>query len=183
MLIAFEGPLHGANTAAANKLGGGRSTPKVVPTAYKDAQRIEESNAGIVQCFDGIGWLSGLAKTMVGNNGDYRVSVPHQMFSMPDVHLVFQLVRRNRADDTPLNQVYTNLAHSFMALNESQDYKLFKTVTIVEYLTDLHHPASHMEVTEFSSPLQSPWQASVQTRLVHDELSLFDMLAFEDARL
>lgn len=183
MLIAFEGPHHQVNTASANRLGGGRSIPKAVPSAYKDAQQVEKDNVGLVQCFDGIGWFSGLAHTMVANDGDYRASGPHQIFSMPDVHLVFQLTRRNQAGDTPLNRVYTNLAHSFMALNESQDYRLFKSVTIVEYLTDPLHQVPRMEVAEFSSPLQNPWRTSMQARLVHDDLSLFDMLAFEDAQL
>lgn len=183
MLIAFEGPHHQVNTASANRLGGGRSIPKAVPSAYKDAQQVEKDNVGLVQCFDGIGWIAGLAHAMIGDEVGHRVSAPHQMFSMPDAHLVFQLTRRNQAGDTPLNRVYTNLAHSFMALNESQDYKLFKSVTVVEYLIDPLNQAPRMEVTEFSSPLQSPWKPSIQTRLVHDDLSLFDMLAFEDAQL
>lgn len=183
MLIAFEGPHLQVNTATANRLGGGRSIPNAVPSAYMDAQRVEEHDKGLVQCFDGIGWMTSLAYVMTSNEEGDQASTPHQMFSMPDTHLVFQLTRRNQAGDTPLNQVYTNLAHTFMALNESQDYKLFKSVTIVEYLTDPLHQAPRMEVAEFSSPLQSPWRPSIQARLVHDDLSLFDMLAFEDAQL
>lgn len=183
MLIAFEGPHHQANTVSANRLSGGQSISKAVPRTYAGAQRVEEHDKGLVQCFDGIGWMSGLAHAMTSSDSDHRVSAPYQMFSMPDTHLVFQLTRRNQAGDTPLNQVYTNLAHTFMALNESQDYKLFKSVTIVEYLTDPLHQVPRVEVTEFSSPLQSPWRTSIQARLVHDDLSLFDMLAFEDAQL
>lgn len=183
MLIAFEGPHHQANTVSANRLGGGQPVSKAVPRTYVSARQIEEHDKGLVQCFDGIGWMSGLAHAMTGDEVEYQVSAPYQMFSMPDTHLVFQLTRRNQAGDTPLNQVYTNLAHTFMALNESQDYKLFKSVTIVEYLTDPLNQAPHMEVAEFSSPLQSPWRPSIQARLVHDDLSLFDMLAFEDAQL
>ncbi len=183
MLIAFEGPHHQANTVSANRLSGGQSVSKAVPRTYVGAQQIEEHDKGLVQCFDGINWVSGLANAMTSSDSDNLVSVPYQMFSMPDTHLVFQLTRRNQAGDTPLNQVYTNLAHTFMALNESQDYTLFKSVTIVEYLTDPLNQAPRMEVAEFSSPLQSSWRTSIQARLVHDDLSLFDMLAFEDAQL
>lgn len=183
MLIAFEGPHHESNTISANRLGGGQSIPKAVPKVYEEARAVMAENKGIVQCFDGIGWLSALACTMVGHEAGYNVSEPHQMFVMPDTHLVFALSRHNNPGDSPLNRVYTNLAHTFMALNERQAYTLFRTVTIVEYFTDPISQAQRMGVAEFSSPLQSTWRPSIQARLVEDALGLFDLLAVEDVRL
>lgn len=196
MLIAFEGPDHEGRSAAAQRLSGGQAVPKLTRSYYQDALRVARDNKGIVQCFDGIGWLSSLVHRLAEPNGpDVVEADPQTVFTMADTHLVFKLFRRGEEPGSEeaeahklggpavVNQVYTSFAHTFMALNEARDFALFKSVTIAESFTDPLDGAKRMEVLEFSSPLQSPWHTSIRARLIQDDLSLFDMLSIEDASL
>lgn len=195
MLIAFEGPDHVGRLEAADRLSGGQAVPKLTRSYYRDALQVAEANKGIVQCFDGIGWLSHLVHRLALADGPGQEADAHTVFTMAETHLVFKLFRRGEepgieeaeahklGDPSVVNQVYTSFAHTLMALNESQDFALFKSVTIAEAFTDPLDGAKRMEVLEFSSPLQSPWHTSIRARLIQDDLSLFDMLSIEDASL
>lgn len=178
MLIAFEGPDQEGAQLAADKLSGGHAIPNATEETYRTAQENALANKGIVQCFTGISWFTHLACALALPKSGQE---PQTVFTMPDTHLVFKLNRLK--PDASINQVYTNLAHTFMALNESRHYDLFKTITIMESFIDPLDGVKRSEVVEFSSPLRHPWNLPSQARLVHDDLGLFDMLSIEDASL
>lgn len=182
MLVAFEGPTNVGKTFAADKLSGGQSIRGADRAMYKSAQELVKKHPGTVMCFDEVAWFSYLTRSLAWPAGhDYPIS---PVFAMPDTHLVFKLYKHGLAPEgsalEALNQVYTNTAHSLMALNESREYTLFKSVTIMEVSTSPLDGGRQQEVMEFSSPLH-PWWGTTQTRLVHDDLSLLDLLLTEEA--
>ena len=186
MLIAFEGPYRKGTATAADRLSGGNTAELVTDAQHQVYQQHDLDNPGTVQCFDRIGWFSHLAHSLcITDETSAGPSALHSVFTMPDTHLVFKLYRRGEEspNDAGLNQVYTSLAHTFMAMNEARDFSLFKTVTITETYTDPLDGTERMEVMEFSSPLQNPWWLTTKARLVQDDLGLFDMLSVEDAQL
>lgn len=193
MLIAFEGTDHKGRLEAADQLSAGHAVPKLTRSYYSHALQVDRESAGVVQCFDGIGWLSHMVHQLAAGPAPALSADPQSVFVMPETHLVFKLFRpgeepalaevHTAPNWAVVNQVYTSMAHTLMALNEARDFALFKTVTIAQSFVDPLDGATRIEVMEFSSPLRSPWHRPLRARLVQDDLSLFDMLSEEDVQL
>lgn len=191
MLIAFEGPAGVGKTFAANKLSGNNAIPNAIEPVYKTAQELAETEKGIAQCFDRVNWISRLIDRATFPNEPAQF-IETSVFAMPDTHLVFKIFKRgyefsdsssgtlSREDAIMLNDVYRLMANSILSLNELQNYSLFKSVTIMEVYTSPLGTKSSQRVIEYSSPLH-PWWGTSRTKLVHDDLSLLDLLLVEDA--
>lgn len=181
MLIAFEGPDNLGKTYAAEKLSGGNVINYVEPESYKFAQQTEATEKGLVQCFDGVSWISHAA---------YHLAMPRThcgdpaqiVFPMPDTHLVFKVHEGDQVALARINTTYVHQAKHLMALNEALEYSLFKTISIIGVsAVDVHSGLRKQAILEFSSPLH-PWFGSTSTRLVTDDMSLLDLLMVEEAR-
>lgn len=192
MLIAFEGPDNTGKSHSAQAISAMPPIYNATKENYSPAQLIVGSEKGLVQCFDRIDWLTHMAYRLALPDHEWNDPRVRTVFAMPDTHLVFKLHHEGTvpsrddeegyADGSPslVNSTYEHVSHFLMWLNESRDYSLFKTVTIMEVHQDDKTGLFIQRVKAFSSPLY-PW-GSPQTRLVNDDNSLLELLQHEEAR-
>lgn len=189
MLIAFEGPDNVGKSYAADKLGAGWVTYRADEDSYLAAARQDTLELGIVQCFDRVGWITDLVYRLALPDREWP-GTPHTYshFAMPDAHLVFKLYRLglvpadgyeegySHDEILRVNEIYHRVARFLARINEEQDYKLFKTISVLQVVK----PEAPLRLTMYSSPLSFPFE-DPRTKNVNSDLSLLDLLTEENA--
>ena len=192
MLIAFEGPDNtGKSTSANNLTYNGEAIYNATKSNYKRAQWDLQDEPYLVQCFDRIDWFSHLVYRLSLPGFDWNDDRNRTVFAMPDTHLVIKLHRPDLAqlisDElystgtlAKINPVYCDFAEFFMNLNRSQEYQLFKTVSIIEVSNDIRDNTFSQKLLAFDSPV-SFGNSSVGCTMT--DKTLLDMLGHEDSAL
>ena len=187
MLIAFEGPDKvGKSTSADNVSHNGERIYNMTKANYLATRGDLAQERGLVQGFDRIDWLTHMAYRLALPEYDWHDDRVRTVFAAPDVHLVFKLhdpknlwrVSDELYSDDQLprvNAFYTQLADHLVALNETLDYSLFKTITILKVINT--HNTYNLELKLFSSPVNGD---SALSSLVEDDSTLLSLLRYED---
>lgn len=194
MIIAFEGPDNTGKTTDAAALHHTSTAPyNMAKDSHADALALHASTPGLVTAFDRIDWFTHMAYRLALPEKEWNDARVRTVFAAPDTHLVFKLHSPqtvpskdseegyNDGDPARVNDMYFNLSQMFMSLNEAQGYSLFKTITLMEVISDPKDGSFSQRVIDFSSPASS-W-GSMSNKLVTDSASLLEMLQYEDQRI
>lgn len=168
MFIAFEGPDNvGKSTSALELSASGQPDYNATKLlhARNQAEQAEQLEVGLPHTYDRIDWLSHMVYRLALPDRDWNDDRPRTVFAMPDTHLVFKLHAPELADftaeevvNTPIlevNRTYDWLAWSLIWRNEAMDYRLFKTISIMEVRNEEGSYSQHL--MHFYSPVDSSY--------------------------
>ena len=189
MLIAFEGPDKAGKSTSACNLSSSLPIYNATKENYTETLQEMQGESGVVQCFDRIDWLTHMAYRLALPDHEWNDPRVRTVFAMPDTHLVFKLHEKSLAghisdelymDGTlaTVNDMYSFLSQMIMDLNETRDWALFKTVTILEVRNDGDEFSSRL--VYFSSPVFKYIEVAKNT--VHDDQTLLELLQYEDSQ-
>lgn len=197
MLIAFEGPDEvGKSTSAAALTSFDSHIYNATKLNHKLAQQaIGVADDSLVQTFDRIDWLSHMVYRLALPTHEWNDDRPRTVFAMPDTHLVLKMHQPGsiiEAPDEPgynpdkvaaANEMYFYQVDFLMNLNRVKDYRLFKTVSIIEVVNDQQAGTFQQHLVAFDSPTNG-WSRDMLThRLVDSDLSLLAFLREEDRKI
>ena len=191
MLIAFEGPDKAGKSTSACNLSSSLPIYNATKENYTETLHEMQGESGVVQCFDRIDWLTHMAYRLALPDHEWNDPRVRTVFAMPDTHLVFKLHEKSLAghisdelymDGTlaTVNDMYGHLARFIMDLNETRDWALFKTVSIIEVSNDLSDRTFSSRLVYFSSPVFKYIEVAKNT--VRDDQTLLELLQYEDSQ-
>jgi len=191
MFIAFEGPDNVGKSTTANRLSHNNRA------FYNATKQQHEINQAIAQAegddlpvtYDRIDWFSHMVYRLALPGHEWNDERPRTVFAMPDTHLVVKIHHPQFAEliedelyesgkVAVVNPMYWYFGDFFRALNEQQNFALFKSVSIMEVINDPRHGTFQQSLKMFSSPISDQWEVQSQGRRVEDDDSLLDFLRY-----
>jgi len=191
MFIAFEGPDNtGKSTSAANLATDGVALYNATKSMHDANRKVFSDDLPVT--YDRIDWFSHMVYRLALPEHEWNDERPRTVFAMPDTHLVVKLHHPQFVEliedelyesktVSRVNPMYWYFADFFRALNEQQEFALFKTVSIIEVVNDPRNPGTFsQQLKVFSSPVTGMEEVQSQARRVVDDESLLDLLRYDD---
>ena len=169
MFIAFEGPDKTGKSTSALEVA--HSEDGVFYNARKELhanlQGQYTSEPELPVTYDRIDWLTHMVYRLAMPTREWNDARVRTVFAMPDTHLVFKLhsaeyIRSikdelySRGDLVPVNFAYELMADYLRLMNQAQDFKLFKSISVVEVSNDPATGEFKQELVKFAGPAH-PW--------------------------
>ncbi len=187
MIIAFEGPDKAGKSTSATALDH-KNEPHYNMTKESHALALlaDAQEAGLVRTFDRIDWMTHMVYRLALPGYEWNDERPRTVFTAPDTHLVFKVhdpAMAARIDDelykgdkvAQVNAFYWHYAEHMIELNESRNFSLFKTVTILEVKNDPSEGTYQARIVDFSSPV-----TGLGASRPMDDKGLLELLTYED---
>lgn len=190
MIVVFEGPdKAGKSTSAANVSSSGEAVYNATKENYEEALHYLKIHPGETIGFDRIDWLTHMAYRLALPGYEWNDERVRTVFPMPEAHLVFKLHRTEKAhmiDDElytlgkvgVVNDFYHSLAGFINHSNRQKDFKLFKTVSIIEVANNTATGGDYKQDLLVFSTIEA---ARNKNPGPIDDKSLIDMLKYNDA--
>lgn len=192
MFIAFEGPDEVGKSTSAKTLASGDPIYNATKANHAEAGAAAEN--GTVVTFDRIDWLTHMVYRLAMPERTWDDDRPRTVFAMPDTHLVLKMHHPEQAKTIEavgegyepgriqdVNFLYFHQIDFLTRLNQAKDYKLFKSISIVEVWNDRKNDVFEQRLVSFNSAAFSHYQ-SVGMGLVESDEQLLDFLQYVESQ-
>lgn len=195
MFIAFEGPDEVGKSTSAAALDAA-AQPDYNATREMHLANIAEFEGDVLvpHTYDRIDWLTHMVYRLAMPERTWDDDRPRTVFAMPDTHLVLKMHHPERAKEIEavgegylpgriqdVNFLYYHQIDFLTRLNQAKDYRLFKSVSIVEVWNDQANGIFEQRLVSFNSAAFANYH-SVGMSLVDGDDALLGFLQYVESQ-